>query len=437
MGAASAGPVRGGAPVEPAGTAGDGRGAVGQAAPFRPKNLVQLVREAGGVSIDRKADINQDSRTVGVFRKGGMDLDGLAELLQQNGFMTDADVTDTTSGAERAAELLRAALAGERVLSMNDVDEAMGRDAEAQYREEIRRKAAEYGIRTTFRPFGDVEREVLARDGDLAPEDASAYDYADGGVLAESLDLLDDINLDDTPALSEEGQMRALDFTEEEVNEAINRAGPAEVQGQPEQAQPRAAQEGSRRGAEEDPGAQGGLLESYSQQDLAARDEAQRLADEARAKAERDADRKAQADADRDTFTLTGSDRAADVMATQGQGGLSDAPAARNQEPIKNETRTNAGPAPADRDSDQEPIKNPAPAVGNAPSPLEALFSDLNSDSTRKANKAKKAAAKLPEAARIEYVQANFHDILMQMMEAGALEVNGFATLTEENAPCL
>ena len=101
---------------------------------------------AGGVSIDRKADINQDSRTVGVFRKGGMDLDGLAELLQQNGFMTDADVTDTTSGAERAAELLRAALAGERVLSMNDVDEAMGRDAEAQYRDEIRRKASEYGI---------------------------------------------------------------------------------------------------------------------------------------------------------------------------------------------------------------------------------------------------------------------------------------------------
>lgn len=85
----------------------------------------------------------------------------------------------------------------------------------------------------------------------------------------------------------------------------------------------------------------------------------------------------------------------------------------------------------------KEPGAAEQPAVGNAPSPLEALFSDLNSDSTRKANKAKKAAAKLPEAARIEYVQANFHDILMQMMEAGALEVNGFATLTEDNAPCL
>ena len=77
------------------------------------------------------------------------------------------------------------------------------------------------------------------------------------------------------------------------------------------------------------------------------------------------------------------------------------------------------------------------PAVGNAPSPLEALFSDLNSGSTRKANKAKKAAAKLPQAARIDYVQANFHDILIQMMEAGALEVNGATTLTEDNAPCL
>ncbi|OPZ57339.1 MAG: hypothetical protein BWY87_01650 [Deltaproteobacteria bacterium ADurb.Bin510] len=124
-------------------------------------------------------------------------------------------------------------------------------------------------------------------------------------------------------------------------------------------------------------------------------------------------------------------------MAAQGQGGLFDAPTAANQEPIKNETRANAGPAPADRASDQEPIKNPAPAVGNAPSPLEALFSDLNSGSTRKANKAKKAAAKLPQAARIDYVQANFHDILIQMMEAGALEVNGATTLTEDNAPCL
>ena len=77
------------------------------------------------------------------------------------------------------------------------------------------------------------------------------------------------------------------------------------------------------------------------------------------------------------------------------------------------------------------------PAVGEASSPIEAIFSDLNSDSTRKANKARRAAAKLPQAARIDYVQANFHDLLIQMMDAGVLEVNGATTLTEDNAPCL
>ncbi|HPC58829.1 MAG TPA: hypothetical protein PK689_07515, partial [Kiritimatiellia bacterium] len=235
------------------------------------------------MSIDRKADINQDSRTVGVFRKGGMDLDGLAELLQQNGFMTDADVTDTTSGAERAAELLRAALAGERVLSMNDVDEAMGRDAEAQYRDEIRRKASEYGIRTTFRPFGDVEREVLARDGELAPEDMGAYDYNEASI--EEQDAFDAIDalIDSAPQLSPMEALQALGFTEDEIRAEIENAG---SQGRTGKADAGAAQEratNDRQGAQDE--AAGSVLESYTEQELAARDEAQRLAEESRAKA--------------------------------------------------------------------------------------------------------------------------------------------------------
>lgn len=205
-------------------------------------------------------------------------------------------------------------------------------------------------------------------------------------------------------------------------------------------------------------------LASYTNEDIARQEAAQRAAAAEAERTQREADQKAQADAERDTFTLTGSDRPADVLAAQGQGGLFDAPAEAkptnlkdglakirkekaaqaaaepNQEPIKNEPRANAGPAAETAPADQEPVKNLAddsPAVGNAPSPLEALFSDLTSGSTRKANKAKKAAAKLPQAARIEYVQANFHDLLIQMMEAGALEVNGATTLTEDNAPCL
>lgn len=77
------------------------------------------------------------------------------------------------------------------------------------------------------------------------------------------------------------------------------------------------------------------------------------------------------------------------------------------------------------------------PAEKTAPSPLESLFSDLDSTSTRKANKAKKAAAKLPEADRIQHVQANFHDLLIAAMDAGNLEVNGVRSLTEETQQCL
>ena len=128
------------------------------------------------------------------------------------------------------------------------------------------------------------------------------------------------------------------------------------------------------------------------------------------------------------------------MLAAQGQGGLFEQPAAADQTPIKNETSANAGLAAGAAPADQETVKNLAddsPAVGNAPNPLEALFSDLTSGSTRKANKARRAAAKLPEAERIQYVDKNFHDLLIRLMDAGALEVNGASTLTEDNKQCL
>ena len=277
-------------------------------------------------------------------------------------------------------------------------------------------------------------------------EDASAYDFEAAGFgpdTSEEAMLIGDIFAEAAPQ-DEAAVMRALGFTEEEIQDVAgqeaDRKGPLgagqDGTGRAQEAGEVARSDARPQGEAGSKGSPEGLT-SYTNEDIARQEAAQRAAAAEAERTQREADQKAQADAERDSFTLTGSDRPADVLAAQGQGGLFDAPAAANQETIKNETRANAGPAPAERDSDQEPIKNPAPAVGNAPSPLEALFSDLNSDSTRKANKAKKAAAKLPEAARIEYVQANFHDILIHMMEAGALEVNGFATLTEDNAPCL
>ncbi len=96
-----------------------------------------------------------------------------------------------------------------------------------------------------------------------------------------------DIDLTDARILSADEQMRALGFSEDEINEAIDSASARSGQGTPEQAQPRAAQEGRGLCAQEDPGQEGAGLESYAEADLAARDEAQRLANESRTQAEK------------------------------------------------------------------------------------------------------------------------------------------------------
>lgn len=96
-----------------------------------------------------------------------------------------------------------------------------------------------------------------------------------------------DIDLADARILSADEQMRALGFSEDEINETINGTGFRESQGAPEQAQPRAAQEGRGLCAQEDPGQEGAGLESYAEADLAARDEAQRLANESLTQAEK------------------------------------------------------------------------------------------------------------------------------------------------------
>lgn len=75
------------------------------------------------------------------------------------------------------------------------------------------------------------------------------------------------------------------------------------------------------------------LLTSYTPAELARREQAARDAQAREAAEQQVREQKAQADAERDNFALTGSDRGADVLASQGQGGLFDAPAAPAAKP--------------------------------------------------------------------------------------------------------
>ena len=378
-------------------------------------NLLKIVRDAGGVSAARKNDVAQDSRAVGVFRSGGMELDSLAELLHQNGFLTDADVSDSTSGAEKAVELLREAIAGNRPLNMADSERAMSDAQDAEHKESIRKRADELGVKWRFRKIEDVEKDVEARElRNQLDEDSGALEWEN--VPIEVNDFINEFDyFNSATPLKGDAAARALGFTDDEIKDLQFEPGKRKASG----ADTRAAE--TRNRANQTGDSQAGILESYTEQDLAASDEAQRLAAETRAKQEKAADDKARADAERDSFTLTGSDRPADVMAAMGQGGLFDATAATPKQDV---SLTNEG-------------KTTQAVETNGESSLATLFSDLDSTSTRKANKASRAAQSHPKAAEIDYVQKNFHDVLLRLMEEGKLTVNGVSSVSEENSQCL
>ena len=67
---------------------------------------------------------------------------------------------------------------------------------------------------------------------------------------------------------------------------------------------------------------------------------------------------------------------------------------------------------------------------------LVAIFEGMESGGLAK-NRAEKAAAEHPMAENIRAVDEQFHDMLMSLMDAGALEINGQKTITEDNKKCV
>lgn len=77
-----------------------------------------------------------------------------------------------------------------------------------------------------------------------------------------------------------------------------------------------------------------------------------------------------------------------------------------------------------------------ADAATTQPSELESLFERLGAKG-RMRKVAEKEAAAHPRADQIKTVATDFHDILIALMDAGKLEVNGHNSLTEDNKSCL
>lgn len=134
-------------------------------------------------------------------------------------------------------------------------------------------------------------------------------------------------------------------------------------------------------------GGDAGILQSYDQAELDAREQAQRAAESRRQGEERAADRKRQADAEVNDFVLTGSDTMADQLAARGQGGLFD----------------EAG-APLDTADDARQSRLSNEPTASAASRIPAA-NGQGDDSTLKSED--RASGVLPDGARLSVAEAD------------------------------
>ena len=81
-------------------------------------------------------------------------------------------------------------------------------------------------------------------------------------------------------------------------------------------------------------------------------------------------------------------------------------------------------------------FKREEPAAAKTDTDLVAIFEGMESGGLAK-NRAEKAAAEHPMAESIRAVDDGFHDMLMSLMDAGILEINGQKTITEDNKKCV
>lgn len=265
----------------------------------------ELAREFGLKPEELKSTVKVGNLKGFPFRKaGGMSIDAAAEQLREAGYFDgvaddeirltlETAIFDELGGRPRRSTVGQMRSAEERAAEAQEQAEELTPD-EARELDALLPPAAEASLEDEDIPFLDGEFKN------------------DGRALAQFLGETYDADLHGPEAQEPAANPATADAGQDRSNAAREAAAPAGAAGQE---------------ARDLPAAEGLTLASPTRVDL------QSQADRAkRAKATDDAEQKrladkAKADAQRDEFTLTGSDSPADVAAAAGQGGLFDAPA--------------------------------------------------------------------------------------------------------------
>lgn len=305
--------------------------------------LLQAVAKLGGIRRDAlsrfglvpeelKHKVKIGNLLATPFRvKGGRDLDAMREVLAEAGYLDGVAEEDQMAALEEA---IKDELGGKERLAtagmIRQTEERAREDAEADAEETARMLAEEDA----------AERAAIMAENDLSQAEAAA-------ISAAQLDALDDALESAERGGNDPDALRAMGFTEEEINEfnaqqaQPSRASPGEGGNQEDSsdvARPSAAPggtgegqaragEGRQQGLNDGAGEADGLLARQTEADLAEQAKRQEAADKAeRAEQKRLADRD-KANAELGEFRLTGSDSPRDVGAAAGQGDMFDTPA--------------------------------------------------------------------------------------------------------------
>lgn len=297
---------------------------------LKTDSMLQAISKLGGINSDELANTwgvslaDLNDKGAGIFRvatKNGRSADDMATLLKELGYISE-DQQGKHDLAEMMDLFMEEARGAAKTYASNDgggIEALYNQYQNDGYDEWIAAKDAQEA------EFNKLSEEAQTLIGEIVAEDYERTQDEDEGLRQEiaqweqssqSQDRIPDFNNDNIEPTGGRLAQEAGEFDTNPAGEDRGDQGVDETTSSPRAQQDSVRQTGagSQRTTEET-----FSLESQTEAALKAAEEAKAAAEKAKQEADRAADAKAKADAEVSQFTLTGSDRSADVQAAQGQ----------------------------------------------------------------------------------------------------------------------
>lgn len=281
--------------------------------------LLMAIAKMGGLSMSERADtIGKGNKNAGgrmLFTNNGRPLDDIADDLRTLGYVPQEEI-DRDGGTTWLRDAIRAEFDGLRTFHSESATGWMEEKLRSYYEQDM------------LDPFDEALADFTPDDLDDAGYTAAAPEVQ--AATEELLAAADAIGID-TEALREDAARMTIEQAEDAYHAEVQRLAReaiAAARQDTEGSDAGAAQAGAGNRSEaagEEGDNEGLTLEAQTEEGLRIRGAARERADREDAAEQRRLANKARADAERDEFVLTGSDRPADVAAAAGQGGLFDA----------------------------------------------------------------------------------------------------------------